>query len=375
MRLLVDCHIFDGKFQGARTYLQGLYQQMVKYSDIDFYFAAQNIERLKTCFGDNRNIHYIQLKSCSGIKRLSLEFHKLIKENFIDYAHYQYISPLRKLSKEIVTIHDLLFLDYPSFFSRKYKYKNSFFFRRSARRADILLTVSEYSRNAIIKHFNIPPSQIHVTPNAVLFSKLTNDNIDVKAKYGLDKYIITVSRIEPRKNHLALLKSFIELKLYERGYKLVFVGEPDLTYKSFALFYLELPQNIKDFILFLSVPYKELVELYRNASLFVFPSFAEGFGIPPLEAIENNCLVLCSNATAMAEYHFPQEMSFAPTNIDEMKRKMLFLLDNHFPLDDIKQELKKKYSWEKSASILYKLLLSDNHQPDLSVFKDSKKGG
>lgn len=116
MNLLVDCHVFDGKFQGTRTYIQGLYQSLIKYKNINFFFAAQDVDNLKKYFGDNSNVHYISLKSGSSIKRLAIEFPQIVKKYKIDFAHYQYISPLTKCCKEIVTVHDLLFLDYPQFF-------------------------------------------------------------------------------------------------------------------------------------------------------------------------------------------------------------------------------------------------------------------
>lgn len=101
----------------------------------------------------------------------------------------------------------------------------------SAKRADLLLTVSEYSRKEIKRHFKITEDRIYVTSNCV---SIVNDKVgltDVKAKYGLDRYILTVSRIEPRKNHQMLLKAFLELQLYKLGYKLVIVGAMDLKIK------------------------------------------------------------------------------------------------------------------------------------------------
>ena len=160
MRILVDCHVFDGKFQGTRTYLEGLYEQMIKHDDIDFYFAAHEVEKLKGVFGSKSNVHYVALKHQGSIGRLMFDFPQIIKEYHIDYAHFQYISPFRKCCKEIVTIHDLLFLDFPQYFSTLYKQKNTFFFKRSAKRADILLTVSEYSRERISKLFKVPEEQI-----------------------------------------------------------------------------------------------------------------------------------------------------------------------------------------------------------------------
>lgn len=63
MRLLVDAHVFDGKFQGTRTYIEGIYTNLVKHADIDFYFAAYNIDILKKVFGETGNIHYVKLNS------------------------------------------------------------------------------------------------------------------------------------------------------------------------------------------------------------------------------------------------------------------------------------------------------------------------
>lgn len=358
MKLLVDCHVFDGKFQGTRTYLQGIYQNMVSHKDIDFYFAAQDIENLKKCFGEGENIHYVQLTTSSSVRRLALEIPRIVKEFNIDYAHYQYISTLTKCCKEIVTVHDLLFLDYPQYFSLGYRLKNGLLFKRSAKRADLLLTVSDYSRKAIERQFGIPVSDIYVTPNAVLPAEVNMPRPDVKNKFGLDKYIMTVSRIEPRKNHLALLKVFVDLKLAEKGYKLMMVGVPDLTYKELTAYYDALPQSTKEAVVMKSASFPELVELYRQANLFVFPSYAEGFGIPPLEAIEYGCPVLCSNATAMAEFELPEEWTFDPYNEDEMKAKMTNLLENRPELTAVRTQIQEQFNWKKIADDMYKMLMN-----------------
>lgn len=353
IRLLVDCHVFDGKFQGTRTYIQGLYQNMIRYKDIDFYFAAQYIDNLKKYFGNSGNVHYISLKTESSIKRLAVEFPKIIKEYNIDIAHYQYISPFSKCCKEIVTVHDLLFLDYPQYFSWSYKVKNSFLFKRSAKRADMLLTVSEYSKEAISRLFNIQKESICVTPNAVLSLEENFVVPDVKNKFGLDKFILTVSRIEPRKNHLMLLKAFNDLNLAAKGYKLVMVGVPDLAYKDFSDYYNRLNPMVKDSVIMKPVSFADLVGLYQQADLFVFPSFAEGFGIPPLEAVEYGCPILSSNATAMAEFGFPKEWTFDPDDKEELMRKMKSLLQHRPNMDEEKIILRKKFNWSVIADGFY----------------------
>lgn len=358
MNLLIDAHVFDGKYQGTRTYIQGIYLSMIKHQDINFYFAAHDINNLRSTFGEAPNIHYLKLKTKNSIKRLIIEIPRLIKNNNIDYAHFQYIVPLKKHCKEIVTIHDLLFLDFPQYFSFKYRLKNKYFFKRSAKRSEIILTVSEYSRKAIEMHFGIDAGKINITPNAVFETKKNMPLSDIKTKYSLDKYILTVSRIEPRKNQQMLLRVYDDLKLYNKNYKLVIVGIKDIKNKKFDIIYNKLPEKVKKNILIIQTSYIELKALYENASLFVFPSFAEGFGIPPLEAIVYGCPTLCSNQTAMAEFEFLEENLFSPYNIDELKKKMLNILtiDSKFQIKKQREYILRKYNWDEISEKLYQLL-------------------
>ena len=329
---------------------------MVEHKDIEFYFAAQDTDGLRNIFGNAANIHYVKLTSSCSIKRLVIEFPQIIKKYGIDYAHFQYISPLVKRCKEIVTIHDLLFLDYPQYFPLSYRIKNKYLFKRSAKRADVLLTVSEYSRNEIVRHFNIDNKKIAVTPNAVLSIPSDMKMEDVKKKWKLDKYILTVGRIEPRKNFLILLQAFVELKLHEKGYKLMIIGAPDLAYYEFYNYYASLSEDIKNAVAIDKASFTELVSLYKNASLFVFPSLAEGFGIPPLEAIEYGCPLLCSNATAMAEFDLPKKVMFNPTDMEELKKKILVMLENK--VQNISSiEMQQKYNWQQTSKNLYELIV------------------
>ena len=152
-----------------------------------------------------------------------------------------------------------------------------------------------------------------------------------------------------------LLEAFVELGLCERGYKLVMIGTPDLKYTEFQEYYNGLSEEVKSHILIQSVPFPDLVGLYKNASLFVFPSYAEGFGIPPLEAVEYGCPVLTSNATAMAEFDFPKEMTFNPSDKEELKQKIMFMLKKPFLMDQSK--IAEKFNWRKSSDVLYQSLI------------------
>ena len=152
VNLFVDCHVFDGNLQGTTTYLKGLYQELINDKSKNFFLAAHNIENLQSIFGIHENVIYLQYSSKNKFVRLLFDIPKLIRQNKIDYAHFQYIVPPTKSCKYIVTIHDVLFLDFPQYFPLFYRIKNKLFFKYSANKSDIVLTVSQYSKEKIEKH-------------------------------------------------------------------------------------------------------------------------------------------------------------------------------------------------------------------------------
>ena len=332
IKLFVDAHVFDDPLQGSRTYLKGLYKELIRCSpDITFYFGSYYIENLKSEFGTYENTRYVKYITRNKYIRLTFEIPFIILKNHINISHFQYITPIFRFCEEILTIHDVLFLDFPDLFPPGYRFRNKILFRRSARKADFLLTVSEYSRQRISEHFNIGINKIHVVPNGIAdeYFDYSRELPDVKVKYGLDRYILFVSRIEPRKNHILLLKAFTELELWKAGYKLLFIGSRALHSELFENYLDGLPEQIRKSVILIDNSYgNELISFYRNCSLSVYPSLAEGFGIPPLEAAASKVPVLCANTTAMRDFKFLRDGLFNPESVSELKEKIVMSLND-----------------------------------------------
>ena len=349
IKVFVDAHVFDGIYQGTTSYIKGLYNSLVKDDTFEITLAANDLERLKEHFDDRFN--FIQLPNKSKIRRLAIDIPFILKKHNFDFAHFQYITPFIKPCKFINTIHDLLFLDYPSLFPASYRLSKRFTFGASALKSDIICTVSEYSKLALEQHFKINQDKIYITPNAVNISEF--QSINLKETYDLEKYILFVSRFEPRKNHLGLLKAFVELKLYEQNYKLVLVGRMN-DVKNFAYlnYFSQLPEYIKQYVIHLeNIPPNVLFNLYAQAALFVFPSLAEGFGIPPLEAAVYGSRVLCSNRTAMSDFNFFGKYLFDPVDEQTFKQKIVTVLnEKNYPLKDIQSQIKEKCNWDIIAT-------------------------
>jgi len=364
IRLFIDAHIFDEPLQGTRTYLKELYLELIPSNrSVSFIFGAFDTEKLKREFGEQENVYYVKYISRNKFFRLVFLIPFIIVKYRVDISHFQYISPLFRFSKEILTIHDILFMDFPDLFPYSYRKVNKFLFRRSARRASYLLTVSDYSKNKIAEHFRINKDDIHVITNGVNadYFDPVGELPDVKSKFNLDKYILYVSRIEPRKNHLLLLKAFAEAGLWKDGMKLVFIGSKTLRAPLFDSYLHNLPEEIRNCVIIINESYgNELKSFYRNCSLFVYPSLAEGFGIPPLEALASGVPVLCSDSTAMSDFSFLNERQFSPYSVEELKEKIIKSLKSETSyVIDAKEIIRKNYSWRNSAARFSDIIFHD----------------
>jgi glycosyltransferase involved in cell wall biosynthesis len=365
IKVFVDAHVFDGPHQGTATFIRGIYTEMAAKAGITIYLAARDTARLQSIFPDNSRIVFIQYKSRSRFRRLLYEIPLLLKKYGIDYAHFQYIIPPSKSCRFIVTTHDVIFEEIPEQFSLAYRLTKRWLYKYAAAKADILTTVSQHSKDSIARHLAIKPAAIHITPNGVhpsFFERPDRETARtyIRDNYGIERFLLLVSRIEPRKNHLLLVRLFSKLQLAEKGYHLVFVGAPTKKVKELQPAIKGLTAKEQRHITFFnSINDKELQLFYQAASLFLYPSIGEGFGMPPLEAAAALTPVICSNAAALHEFHFFDKDHINPADEMAFGKRINELLSN--PANEMKLEqralhVKENYSWASSANKLHRLI-------------------
>lgn len=352
LRIFVDGHVFDGAFQGTTTYLKGLYGELIKDKNLVFFIAASDTDHLQTIFGTHDNVVYLRYAAHNKFVRLLFDIPRLLLRHKIDYAHFQYVVPPLKLCKYIITVHDVLFLDFPQYFPGDYKRKNKFLFGTSTAHSDVVLTVSDYSKKRIAQHFKA--SRITVTPNGVDASYFESYDQDaartaVKSAFGIENYWLFVSRWEPRKNHHTLLRAFVEYGHYQQ-HQLVFVGGKALDNEAYNTYYADLPEAIKARVIVLdAVRQDNLLLILRGATLSVYPSIAEGFGIPPLESLAAGIPTICSRATAMADFDFMQKHLFDPLDPQDISQKATVALGDG-KTSDMRESVREKYNWAVAAA-------------------------
>jgi glycosyltransferase involved in cell wall biosynthesis len=311
-RIGVDFHTFDGLFQGSRSHLLGLYREAVRRApEFDFVFFCADPARLREAdpaFAMS-NVQCVAMPHASGLARLGWQLAWRQYRHRIDLLHVQYRMPLVPLGPCAVTIHDTLFETHPQFFTPRFVRMARFTGRLAVRHAGMLLTVSEFSRREISRLYGVPGGQIALTGNGVNLgrfhpvSSTESDEwtgADLVRALGAEpgRYLLTVGRLEPRKNHLNLVRAYALLPLPRPP--LLVVGQRDFEHdEAFA----EVGRlGLGDEVRFLErVGDAELPALLRHALAFVYPSFAEGFGMPVLEAMASGVPVVTSDTTALAE--------------------------------------------------------------------------
>ena len=374
IKIFVDAHCFDTEYQGTQTFVRELYTELYQNcTDLDIYFGARFPQKIIQSFPfvKPENI-LLYPKRNTPFLRLIFDIPAFIRKYQFDFAHFQNIAPRKDTScSYIVTLHDVLFNDFKQYFPLIYRYSRNILFRRSFIQADIKTTVSNYSLERIHYHYNIPPHQISVIPNA---ANLYSNSVVSKQKaeqyicdkYGINNYLLCVSRIEPRKNQALLLNAYQQLALHKKNIALVFIGKASIEVPSFQKKLKQLSiEKGNNIYWFPQVNAADLTAFYAACRLFVYPSSAEGFGIPPLEAAIAKAPVLCSCTAAMSDFTFFHPYMFNPQNQKEFAEKLQEIIDNppdtEF-LNTVATKINKQYSWKKSAEKLYQLIQQNSIQ-------------
>lgn len=267
-----------------------------------------------------------------------------------------YGSLIRAKYYKLVYIHDVLFLDFPEFYS---KIEQLYFYPmiNLARKADSLITISNSEKDRLVKNKIARKEQIDVVYHG-LNNKFIPINryeqseiLEIENKYNLpNKFLLYVGRINIRKNLRNLLEAFLLVR--DKNLKLVIVGKVDHKHLDTQKFIQD--NNLCESVLFTGhVPDDELYLIYARAFLFCFPSFAEGFGLPPLEAMKCGVPVIVSNTTSLPEVCGDAGIYVDPCQPKEIALAIDMLSDD----DDFYQKKREqsiqhaeKFSWSTAAN-------------------------
>jgi len=239
--------------------------------------------------------------------------------------------------KSVVTIHDLIFMRYPnlySYFDRKIHYYK---FKYAANKADLVIAISEQTKKDIVTYLKINPNKIKVIYQGcapVFKEEIPIEFIELtRKKYQLPSdFILNVGTIEKRKNVLSVIKAIKEMDT-----QLVIIGKKTTYFKDINTYIVE--NSLQNKVIFLeNVELKELASIYKMATIFIYPSVFEGFGIPIVEALYSKTPVITSKGSCFSEAGGENSIYINPLNPEEIRIELSELLANSEKREVMKQK-------------------------------------
>ncbi|MFL0249131.1 glycosyltransferase family 4 protein [Clostridium neuense] len=352
---------------GIGRYCHELSKAIYDQHKVDFKIVIREEDKNSFSFADIKDL--IIVKNIKNAKQRNFyeqfKLPKLILKKYPNAViHYpDTMAPIFAKNKVIITVHDLAFKSVKDAFTWKTTLWKNFITNLSIKKADKIVAITEFTKSEMLKYYPKINDKISVIYNG--FNDFSKEHINCNNinKNILDlkdsKYILTVSTISPRKNIDGIIKAFDLIKNKISDYKLVVAGKNGWLYEEVYKIVDNL--NLSDRVVFTGgINDDELKFLYKNANLFVYPSFYEGFGLPPLEAMSFKIPTIASNVSSLPEVIQMKECLFDPFDYKEISKLILKIENNQYFKDNIiknQSQILKSYSWNKCGNNMVKFYL------------------
>ncbi len=357
MRIAIDARL-SYRFQGGITqYTLNLVRALAAIDQQNSYTIFQRSADQRTIVSQ-KNFRRVSLHTPAHHPLeqyiLSLE---LLTHSAIDMIHWtDFIPPFYYRRPSVITVHDLHFLLYPHFLTRdSAKYYG--LIDRAVRRADHIIAVSKATKQDLIRLTGTPRKKITVIYEAaesIYFPIQNQEALErIRHKHHLpEKYILFVGTIEPRKNLKTLIRAYqMLIANYKIDVDLAIAGKPGWLYDDVHQLVQEL--SLQERVHFLGrVSTADLPLLYNAAQMFTLPSFYEGFGLPPLEAMACGIPVIVSDTSSMPEVVGDAALRVEPEDTEGFAVAMHRLMTEQDLRQDMiakGQKRVKAFSWERAA--------------------------
>ena len=362
LRIGIDAHSVGAGLAGNESYITNLIEALAELDEVNRYTLYVTKREGQERF-HNRWPHVrVQMTlPHTPIVRIPLTLVNELRRRPVNLLHVQYTAPPFAPCPVVATIHDLSFEHLPQTFKRRSRMQLRLTVRRTARNAARVLVPSEHTRRDILETYGVLPERVSVTPLAAAasFAPVEDERQvrRVRERYRLENdYILAVGSIQPRKNLAHLIAAYADLRRarpHANLPKLALVGK-------LAWLYDETLRAIREYglgdltVLTGYVKEADLPALYTGALCFVYPSYFEGFGLPPLEAMQCGAPVIAGNRTSLPEVVEDAGLLVDPFDKDALAKALARMIDDA----NLRARLRVKglararhFSWRETARL------------------------
>ena len=361
MKIAVNCIYYTPKGGGITEYIHNLVSQIEMLNtehQFVYYVTKEAHEVFKRILLKNSRIKIFPYSENQKIRRSLFQnryWENEEKNEKFEIFHSPFFhAPHFKSAKIVLTIHDLRFLKFPFSYRLLRLIYLKIVVKKSLDRAFHIISISNFTKQEIIKYYQVPLEKVSVIHEAVNKEEFTIEDLSKEKNINdqqifSGKYLLAVGHLEPRKNYLRLIEAYLMLpNEIKSNYKLVIVGKKG---HDFSKLMTEMSEN--DTIHYLNfVSRAELIWLYSNCKLHVFPSFYEGFGFSSLESGLFGKPTIGANQSSISEISGLGGVYFNPFNVEEIYHKLLLVLNDEKLYNELSKaalENVKLFSWKENA--------------------------
>lgn len=358
MRIALDGDTLGRKRTGDESYLASLMRGLGRVDSRNSYLVfVRDAAQTAAQFADAGRFEFHQVRPASIWVRHPIGFPLALRRHRPDLLHVQYFVPPFTRCPVVITVHDISFAVRPEYFTRRDRVLLNALVPPSLRRADRIITDTEYTRRDMVRALGLDPARIEVIPLAadpryrVLDREACRKTVAARHDVA-DGFILYVGTLQPRKNVDTLVTAYGRFRR-KTGlpHKLLIVGKP--KYKFEAVFEAIRNSGYEQDVIFAGfVPDEELPMYYNAADLFVFPSLYEGFGLPVIEAMACGAPVICSNASCLPEVAGDAALLAEARDADAFAAHMERVLGSPAVAEDFRARGLRRaaeYSWDRTA--------------------------
>jgi glycosyltransferase involved in cell wall biosynthesis len=354
VRVLLDAHMLGQRETGNETYVRGLLSGLALRDDIDVAAAVHPDYQVDA--SDAARVTWLRLPTRNNWRRLARDLARLSRSWGAEVVHATYIAPYGTACPVVVSVHDVSFLRYPQYFSRRDRLLFSILLPASLRRAAAVLTLSSHGRDELREFYPSLRTPVHVVPAAPsdVFRPIdASATEETLARHGVRRpFFLAVGSLQPRKNLLRLVEAFQALRIAHPDLQLAIVGPGG--YRSSSVHdrveKLGLTTSVR-LLGYLSEC--DLCALYNAAVALVYPSVYEGFGLPVVEAMACGRPVIAANTSSLPEVAHDAAVLIDPFDVSALHAAMERLANDARLARDLGGRGLARaatFSWRQSAS-------------------------
>jgi glycosyltransferase involved in cell wall biosynthesis len=336
VHIAIDAHSVGTGLAGNETYAANLVEALAEVDQENRYTVyVTRPEAFARFNGRWPNVRARRTLPHTPLLRIPITLSAELRRRPVDLLHVQYTSPPLAPCRVVATVHDLSFEHLPGTFKRRSWMQLRMTVRATVRRAAHVIAPSEYTRRDLIETYKLDPERVTAIPLAASprFRPVTNvtELERVRARYGITReYVLAVGSIQPRKNLSRLVRAYSGLRR-ERGRsnlpQLVLVGKKAWLYGETLKAVEE--EGVGDSVVLTGyVSEGDLPALYSGALCFAYPSYYEGFGLPPLEAMSCGTAVLTGDRTSLPEVVGDAGLTADPFDTGAIARALARLIED-----------------------------------------------